>query len=98
MIVNTDVTDFDNIVNNVDCICWLRLQEQVYKELQSYDKAEVSPYTDSFFGRPLWRPGSGTADDIFQVKYDAMYFVCCNSLLFVDRIKITSVFNRKLAW
>ncbi|XP_014472781.1 PREDICTED: CD109 antigen-like isoform X2 [Dinoponera quadriceps] len=40
--------------------------EQVYKELQSYDRAEVSPYADSFFGRPLWRPGSGTADDIFQ--------------------------------
>ncbi|XP_011643182.1 CD109 antigen-like [Pogonomyrmex barbatus] len=40
--------------------------EQVYKELQSYDKAEVSPHTDAFFGRPLWRPGSGTADDVFQ--------------------------------
>ncbi|EZA52046.1 hypothetical protein X777_09067 [Ooceraea biroi] len=40
--------------------------EQIYKELQSYDRAEVSPYTDSFFGRPLWRPGSGTADDVFQ--------------------------------
>ncbi|XP_011135984.1 CD109 antigen isoform X2 [Harpegnathos saltator] len=40
--------------------------DQVYQELQSYDRADVSPYTDSFFGRPLWRPGSGTADDIFQ--------------------------------
>jgi CD109 antigen len=39
--------------------------DQVYKELQSYDKAEASPHADSFFGR-LWRPGSGTADDVFQ--------------------------------
>ncbi|XP_032689989.1 CD109 antigen-like isoform X2 [Odontomachus brunneus] len=40
--------------------------EQVYKELQSYDWTDVSPYADSFFGPPLWRPGSGTAHDIFQ--------------------------------
>ncbi|XP_050465402.1 thioester-containing protein 1 allele S3-like isoform X2 [Cataglyphis hispanica] len=40
--------------------------EQVYKELQSYDRVKASPYTDSFFDRPLWRPGSGTADDVFQ--------------------------------
>ncbi|KAL0108702.1 hypothetical protein PUN28_014092 [Cardiocondyla obscurior] len=40
--------------------------DQVYKELQSYDKAEASPHEDAFFGRPLWRPGSGTADDVFQ--------------------------------
>ncbi|XP_067205128.1 thioester-containing protein 1 allele R1-like isoform X2 [Linepithema humile] len=40
--------------------------DQVYKELQSYDRAEVSPYAESFFDRPLWRPGSGTADDVFQ--------------------------------
>ncbi|XP_011255612.1 CD109 antigen isoform X2 [Camponotus floridanus] len=40
--------------------------EQVYKELQSYDRVKASPYTDSFFGRPLWSPGSGTADDVFR--------------------------------
>ncbi|XP_020282986.1 CD109 antigen-like isoform X2 [Pseudomyrmex gracilis] len=40
--------------------------EEVYKELRSYDPGEVSPYSDSFFDRPLWRPGSGTADDVFQ--------------------------------
>ncbi|XP_011686942.1 PREDICTED: CD109 antigen-like isoform X7 [Wasmannia auropunctata] len=40
--------------------------DQIYKELQSYDKAEASPHSDGFFGRPLWRPGSGTADDVFQ--------------------------------
>ncbi|XP_072743357.1 thioester-containing protein 1 allele R1 isoform X2 [Anoplolepis gracilipes] len=40
--------------------------EQVYKELQSYDRAKASPYTNSFFDRPLWSPGSGTADDVFQ--------------------------------
>ncbi|XP_077268198.1 thioester-containing protein 1 allele S3 isoform X2 [Temnothorax americanus] len=40
--------------------------DQVYKELQSYDKAETSPHADAFFGRHLWRPGSGTADDVFQ--------------------------------
>ncbi|TGZ53482.1 Uncharacterized protein DBV15_09937, partial [Temnothorax longispinosus] len=40
--------------------------DQVYKELQSYDKAEASPHADAFFGRHLWRPGSGTADDVFQ--------------------------------
>ncbi|XP_012527299.1 CD109 antigen isoform X2 [Monomorium pharaonis] len=40
--------------------------DQVHKELQSYDKAEVSPHADAFFGRPLWRPGSGTADDVFE--------------------------------
>ncbi|XP_011158223.1 CD109 antigen isoform X2 [Solenopsis invicta] len=40
--------------------------DQVYKELQSYDKAESSPHADAFFGRSLWRPGSGTADDVFQ--------------------------------
>ncbi|XP_018316792.1 CD109 antigen isoform X2 [Mycetomoellerius zeteki] len=40
--------------------------DQIYKELQTYDKAEASPHADGFFGRPLWRPGSGTADDVFQ--------------------------------
>ncbi|CAL1684749.1 unnamed protein product [Lasius platythorax] len=40
--------------------------EQVYKELQSYDRVKASPYADSFFDRPLWRPGSGTADDVFR--------------------------------
>ncbi|KAG5334656.1 CD109 protein, partial [Acromyrmex heyeri] len=40
--------------------------DQVYKELQTYDKAEASPHADGFFDRPLWRPGSGTADDVFQ--------------------------------
>ncbi|GAB1860997.1 CD109 antigen [Camponotus japonicus] len=40
--------------------------EQVYKELQSYDRVKASPYTDSFIGRPLWSPGSGTADDVFR--------------------------------
>ncbi|XP_011863302.1 PREDICTED: CD109 antigen-like isoform X2 [Vollenhovia emeryi] len=40
--------------------------DQVYKELQSYDKAETSPHAEVPFGRPLWRPGSGTADDVFQ--------------------------------
>ncbi|KYN03797.1 hypothetical protein ALC62_05309 [Cyphomyrmex costatus] len=40
--------------------------DQVYKELQTYDKAEASPHADGFFGHRLWRPGSGTADDVFQ--------------------------------
>ncbi|XP_011051552.1 PREDICTED: CD109 antigen-like isoform X2 [Acromyrmex echinatior] len=40
--------------------------DQVYKELQTYDKAEPSPHADGFFSRSLWRPGSGTADDVFQ--------------------------------
>ncbi|KAG7209379.1 hypothetical protein KM043_015478 [Ampulex compressa] len=40
--------------------------EQVEKELKSYDIAEDSPYSDSFFARSFWRPGSGTADDVFR--------------------------------
>lgn len=50
-------------------------QDQVYKELQSYDKAEASPHADEFFGRHFWRPGSGTADDVFQVKYPTIDFI-----------------------
>lgn len=74
-------------------------QDQVYKELQSYDKAEASPHADAFFGRPLWRPGSGTADDVFQVKYAMIYFILLVShSLFDNQIKMANVFNRKLAW
>ncbi|XP_066596179.1 CD109 antigen-like isoform X2 [Prorops nasuta] len=39
---------------------------QVMKELRSYDNVEESPYSDLDFGRSFWRPGSGTADDVFK--------------------------------
>lgn len=44
------------------------LQEQVYKELKSYDMVQESPYADSVFDRFLWSPGSATANDVFSVN------------------------------
>lgn len=41
--------------------------EQVYRELRSYDMVEESPYSDMAFDRSFWRPGSATAQDVFQV-------------------------------
>ncbi|KAK2582524.1 hypothetical protein KPH14_004819 [Odynerus spinipes] len=38
--------------------------KQVEQELRSYDSVEESPYSDIF--RSFWRPGSGTADDVFK--------------------------------
>ncbi|XP_074100031.1 CD109 antigen isoform X1 [Cotesia typhae] len=40
--------------------------EQVNKELKSYDMTEESPYSDMPFERSFWRPGSATADDVFN--------------------------------
>ncbi|KAK0179673.1 hypothetical protein PV327_005405 [Microctonus hyperodae] len=40
--------------------------EQVYRELRSYDMVEESPYSDMAFDRSFWRPGSATAQDVFQ--------------------------------
>ncbi|XP_034936868.1 CD109 antigen-like isoform X2 [Chelonus insularis] len=40
--------------------------DQVYKELKSYDMVEESPYSDMMFARSFWRPGSATAQDVFQ--------------------------------
>ncbi|XP_023288117.1 CD109 antigen isoform X2 [Orussus abietinus] len=39
-------------------------REQVDKELRSYDMAEESPY--DMFGESFWRPGSATAEDVFE--------------------------------
>ncbi|XP_015181620.1 PREDICTED: CD109 antigen-like isoform X2 [Polistes dominula] len=40
--------------------------EKVEKELKSYDTIEESPYSDFDFYRSFWRPGSGTANDVFR--------------------------------
>lgn len=44
------------------------MQDQVNKELKSYDMVEESPYSDMAFERSFWRPGSATADDVFHVN------------------------------
>lgn len=52
-------------------------QDQVMKELKSYDMSEDSPYDEPFFQRPFWRPGSATARDVFDVreKFNAKIFI-----------------------
>ncbi|XP_014601165.1 PREDICTED: CD109 antigen-like isoform X2 [Polistes canadensis] len=40
--------------------------EKVEKELKSYDTIEESPYSDFDLYRSFWRPGSGTANDVFR--------------------------------
>ncbi|XP_015601908.1 CD109 antigen isoform X2 [Cephus cinctus] len=47
--------------------------EQVEKELKSYDTVSESPYDDVFSDRSFWRPGSATAQDVFD-KTGAVIF------------------------